>query len=288
MNANKLILGTVQLGLAYGINNQLGKPSQEQAFGILKKAADSGIASLDTAAAYGNSEEIIGAYHTSSGQAPFQIITKFHNEGKPVNEVVTAALSRLAIDKIDTLLFHSYADYLKCRNLPIYQDLLNEKGNTIGELGVSVYTNEELETLAGDDTVSVLQLPFNLLDNDCARGDILRSLVSAGKTIHTRSVFLQGLFFKDPAQLPSKLKPLQPYLEELNKLAKDIDVSLGALALQYVLSKKYISGVLFGVETIEQLKLNLDWLTLNIAPEVFEEVDKIEVKEKELLQPTNW
>lgn len=285
---SKLILGTVQLGLAYGINNQQGKPSKEQAVGILQEAAEQGISSLDTAAAYGDSEQIIGAYHAGKAQTPFQIITKFHNEGKPVNEVVSSALDRLAVKKIDTLLFHSYADYLKCRDQAVYQDLLNERGKTIDNLGVSVYTNDELETLANDDTVTVLQLPFNLLDNDSHRGKLLKSLVSAGKIIHTRSAFLQGLFFKKANQLPEKLKPLQPYLRFLNKLTESTGVPLGALALQYSLSKDYISGVLFGVETIDQLRLNMYWLSIHIDPELFDEVDKIEVKEKELLQPTNW
>ena len=35
---NKLILGTVQLGLDYGINNQHGKPSRDGAFQILNIA----------------------------------------------------------------------------------------------------------------------------------------------------------------------------------------------------------------------------------------------------------
>jgi hypothetical protein len=36
----KIILGTVQLGLPFGINNQDGQPSKEHAFQILDTAAD--------------------------------------------------------------------------------------------------------------------------------------------------------------------------------------------------------------------------------------------------------
>ena len=40
---NKLILGTVQFGLNYGINNTIGKPGKENVFQILSYAYDSGI-----------------------------------------------------------------------------------------------------------------------------------------------------------------------------------------------------------------------------------------------------
>jgi len=39
----KLILGTVQFGLNYGINNSVGKPSKIEVFNILDEAAIQGI-----------------------------------------------------------------------------------------------------------------------------------------------------------------------------------------------------------------------------------------------------
>jgi signal transduction histidine kinase len=42
----KLVLGTVQLGLNYGINNSSGKPSQKDIFGILDLAHEQKIESL--------------------------------------------------------------------------------------------------------------------------------------------------------------------------------------------------------------------------------------------------
>jgi aryl-alcohol dehydrogenase-like predicted oxidoreductase len=46
---NKLILGAVQLGLKYGINNPNNKPSETQVFEILNLAKSSGVNILDTA-----------------------------------------------------------------------------------------------------------------------------------------------------------------------------------------------------------------------------------------------
>ena len=64
---SKFTLGTVQLGLDYGMANAVGKPSEEQAFGILDAAFEAGVNSLDTAVAYGTSEEVIGHYLKAKG-----------------------------------------------------------------------------------------------------------------------------------------------------------------------------------------------------------------------------
>ena len=71
---SKLILGTVQLGLNYGVNNSSGKPSKEKAFDILNSAYDGGIRTLDTAEAYGNSQEVIGSFMKDNPKKKFNII----------------------------------------------------------------------------------------------------------------------------------------------------------------------------------------------------------------------
>ena len=48
MSENKLCLGTVQLGMKYGINNALARqPTEEESFAILQTAIDEGIACFD-------------------------------------------------------------------------------------------------------------------------------------------------------------------------------------------------------------------------------------------------
>jgi aryl-alcohol dehydrogenase-like predicted oxidoreductase len=49
---NKLVLGTVQFGLPYGINNKTGQPKLSESLEILKEAKRNGIEWLDTAEAY--------------------------------------------------------------------------------------------------------------------------------------------------------------------------------------------------------------------------------------------
>ena len=77
LEISALSLGTVQLGLSYGINNADGKPSQETANAILNAALEGGINTLDTAGAYGDSEVVIGNWLKTVDPAkrPF-IVTK--------------------------------------------------------------------------------------------------------------------------------------------------------------------------------------------------------------------
>ena len=57
---NKIILGTAQFGMNYGINNSMGVPEDKDVSSILDYAHKNGINTLDTAIAYGNSEERLG------------------------------------------------------------------------------------------------------------------------------------------------------------------------------------------------------------------------------------
>jgi len=74
---SKLCLGTVQLGLDYGVANREGKPSLEKSLKILDFACERGIRWFDTAQAYGNAEEVLGEYLAHRGNlSEFHLISK--------------------------------------------------------------------------------------------------------------------------------------------------------------------------------------------------------------------
>lgn len=284
---NKLILGTVQLGLDYGINNSKGKPNREVAFDILDEASVQGIKYLDTAAAYGDSEDVIGAFHKSLHKR-FSILTKFHSNGnEQISNLVSSALHRLNVPSIDLLSFHSYEDFKN--NPQMVQNLLTEvRAGRIKKIGVSVYTNEQIENLLKFPEVNVIQAPFNILDNESKRAGVFIKAKASGKEIHTRSVFLQGLFFKNLDDLPNNLSPLSGHLQKIAAIAKDANISVASLALNYALSKEYIDGVLIGVENVQQLKSNIEVLKENLPLELVQEIDEIAVDDVKLLNPAEW
>ena len=68
----KIVLGTAQFGLEYGIANKKGRIQKNEAREILHYARENGIHLLDTAINYGGSEQILGEL----GVNEWQIITK--------------------------------------------------------------------------------------------------------------------------------------------------------------------------------------------------------------------
>ena len=287
MMLSKLMLGTVQFGLDYGVNNTSGLPSLEKVFSILNYAKGE-VSCLDTASGYGISEERIGLYHFNHLGEIFEVNTKF-SKGiieNPLKELKTALL-KLKVPIINTMMFHSLDDFRL--NQEKMEILLKEgKGNYFKKFGVSVYTVEELEKLKNIVQIEVIQVSFNLLDNHAKKGMILTELKELGKEIHVRSCFLQGLFFKSTDDLEENLKDAAKYLDELNHIAKMNNYSIGELALSYCISKPYIDKVIIGVDSKYQLQQNLKWASLRLNEEVEKTIDCIDVKEEVLLNPSKW
>ncbi len=286
---SKLILGTVQFGLQYGVNNQKGIPSTNEIKRILDFAFKSKINILDTAEAYGNSQEIIGNYIKKSNNK-FKIITKYckHRNDLPSNIIdrVKNNLDVLNVDNLYCYMFHNFNDYVSFFNL-FQDDLLHLKRNgLINKIGVSLHSNEEIIEVLNNDNIDLIQFPFNLLDNSSQRKEVLIKAKSKGIEVHTRSVFLQGLFFKDFSTIEGKLSVLKKYLLELKKTVNLHEMN--NVALNYVCSNANIDGVLLGVDNVSQLKKNISCINDNKFKHIIVNIDSINVKEQNLLNPANW
>src|ERR1700730_13089956 len=113
-NSGKLILGTVQFGMPYGINNILGKPDIKLALELLNHAYEGGIRILDTAEAYGNAQEVIGAYHEAFPLQRFEVITKLASEnlkkGISLVDLVKVDMKQLFISGLYGYMVHNFYD----------------------------------------------------------------------------------------------------------------------------------------------------------------------------------
>jgi len=286
LKQTKLMLGTVQFGLNYGINNTYGKPSQKEVFEILDAAGVQNIESLDTADAYGNSIELIGQYHQQQNHR-FNILSKFKgiSEGQ-IFEQVKDSMNKLQIECFQVYSYHSFADYI---NHPYIKDELQSLkcDGLIEKIGISVYTNSELEQVIEDKDIDVIQLPFNLLDNQNIRGQHIDIAKKKQKEIHVRSVFLQGLLLMDEESIPQKLKSLKPYIQKINSYCKDKSINIQSLALSYAIYNQQIDHVLIGVDSKDQLLKNI--ASIADYKNAFDFINQyIIVKETELLNPVNW
>ena len=287
--SSKLILGTVQFGLKYGINNTIGKPKKEEVLSLLKVAYNSGIRVLDTAEAYGNAHQLIGNYHKKQQDFKFKIITKFphHIKHNLIKSKVIEYLDLMNVESLDVMMFHSFDSFKSNHNALKTLSELKSNG-LINNIGVSVYTNIQLESLLNEDLITVVQLPFNLLDNFNVRGDLINQLKIKGKVIHTRSAFLQGLFFKKNSDDISIFQALKPHLKTLNEITKKQGCSMEELALSYCINQINIDNVIIGVDSISQLNANIKAASYEVNKEVLKCVNNITVENLELLNPSLW
>ncbi|MBQ3608569.1 MAG: aldo/keto reductase [Bacteroidaceae bacterium] len=277
MKANKLILGTVQFGVQYGVNSA-GRPDAAMVYSILEEAYNNNIRILDTSSAYGNAEEILGT--TIDKENLFKIVSKYPKCDKSVKECFDQSLKDLKVERLYGYLLHHFSVYQE--NPTMWKDMLALKySGKVKKVGFSLYSPSELEIILNDNIeFDIIQIPYNIFDRQFE--SYFSLLKEKGVEIHVRSTFLQGLFFKERNHLPPKLQPLKPYLEQLDVYAQNQQISIAELALNYNLQNKYIDGVLIGVDNVEQLKTNLSSIIdfpINLS---------IPVKEKELLNPVNW
>lgn len=287
--SNKFILGTAQMGLNYGINNLTGKISFEDCCSILNSAFKYGLRILDTAEAYGDAHKVIGNYHRLNPYQKFSIITKLpHNvKYKDVEEKVINYLEDLYVDYIEVLMFHSFESYKKnVESLDILCKL--KKQGKIKYIGVSVYTNNEIEELLQDKRIDVVQLPFNLLDNKIVRGELISKLKHNGKTVHTRSAFLQGLFFKQTSDTNVAYQALIDEISIINRIVVQENTTITNLALSYCLGQNDIDNILIGIDSINQLEENLKSLDYRISTEAIDKINQIKVKNMDFLNPALW
>lgn len=288
MVCNKLILGTVQFGLSYGINNSKGKVSLNDSLKILGYAYDNGIRTLDSAEAYGNAHEVIGIFHNKNPTKIFNIITKLP---KLINydiiDKVNGYLKDLKVNHLETLMFHSFDSYQNnINNFDVLKDL--KSSNKIKSLGVSIYTNYEIEKVILNKDIDIIQLPFNLFDNANLRGDILQKAKIKGKIIHTRSSLLQGLFFKDENDSNKIVQKLKNELTLLSSISKRDKTSISELALSYCVQQETIDNVLIGVDSVNQLIDNLDAVNYKIKQKTIDSINSINIGNLDLLNPSLW
>lgn len=288
MIKQKIILGTVQFGLDYGVNNTNGKPGREQVYEILLTARNSGIECLDTAEVYGNAHQIIGDFHKRNPLIRFEVISKLPRKlDGNLGEKIESYLEELNIQYLKALLFHSFETYKEHKDVLGLLNDFKQQGK-VKRIGVSIYTNSQFEEVIQDSSIDVIQLPFNMLDNLSLKGNLLQRAKNLGKTIHTRSAFLQGLFFKSINDPNKIVQSLAPALKKIQEISHYYNIPVRQMALNYCLAQENIDQVLIGVDNLNQLNQNLQDATLVMPPDLVEELNRLRVTDTDLLNPALW
>lgn len=269
----KIGLGTVQFGVDYGISNTAGITPDNEIKAIFDIAGQNGITVLDTASAYGTSEETLGRIGTDG----FNVITKYIGpDAIAVKQEFKRSLNRLGVDKVYGLMAHRPLAVVNDPGIWDYMAQLKNDG-LIQKAGFSFNTVAEADEVLGKGYVpDIVQVPYNYFDSRFET--VMQSLKQAGCEVHTRSAFLQGLFFSDTQTLNPFFETLVPYIKALQ--AKD---NLSGLLLKYCLEKPFIDKVVIGLNTAKQLKENLAGLDTDAKLE-----DRQFTINAEIITPSNW
>lgn len=291
----KLGLGTVQFGLNYGITNAEGQTSLENVRACLAYAAAESIPVIDTAALYGNSEQVIG--ETLPRPHRFRIITKtlaldpdleLRHALSSVTKGVRESLARLREHRLAGLLIHRVNDLLGPNGDDLFRALEDMKQIGIVEkIGVSLYTPKEALAVLARYPIDLIQLPLNPFDQRHLTCGTLSALAEAGVEIHVRSAFLQGLLLASPASLPPKLEGLTTPLRRWNAFLKQEELAPLSACLGFL---QGIPEVAIGVcGATSQTEWQAIISTYNATPAIPTEIFKnFAVADDNLIDPRYW
>ena len=264
---SKMSLGTVQFGLHYGIANDVGKPPEEQSFEMIKAALDGGVTSIDTARAYGDSEDIIGRYFKENPEnIPF-VSTKvppFPEADvklleKHIIESVETSLECLGLKKVENIMLHNGVSLFR------YGD---ETAKIMGSLvkrgycdmvGASVYDAKEIDKMLTYEEYTATQVPMSIFDQRLINGGYIEKLAERGYTTFVRSVFLQGLFFLDPEKITDEIliRHALPGIKKIREISEKEGMTIVELAIAFLRDYPGVTSLVLGSDNVDQVRANI-------------------------------
>lgn len=285
---SRLALGTVQFGLPYGIANQAGQVTHDKGKAILQLAAGNGINTLDTAIAYGASEQRLGEI----GIQDWQIVSKLPaipddraDTRQWVAEAVDGSLQRLNINRLYGLLLHRPQQLLEKNGDHLYRTLQQLKQDgLVQKIGISIYDPSDLDAICGRFQLDLVQAPFNILDRRLIDTDWLSRLEEQGTELHVRSVFLQGLLLMSSTNRPKKFARWDQLWSDWGIWLTINRLTPLQACLLYALSFPQVSKVIVGVDNQRQLKEILV-ASVGALPKI---PVGLRTSDLDLINPANW
>jgi aryl-alcohol dehydrogenase-like predicted oxidoreductase len=279
LNLSKLALGSVQFGLDYGINNTDGVVQFEEVKRIIDVAFFNNIVTVDTARSYGNSEAVLGQLNLNN----WQVVSKFPSiiGESSIEDEFHASIKNLHLKKLYGYIAHSADTLIESPNYWRQLKSLKDQG-LISRIGFSIYKTEQLEKLLNLGCIpDLVQVQYNFLDRRFEK--YFETLKTLNCEIHTRSAFLQGLFFKE--KIPDYFLPIKSILKEIQFLYPNKS-ERAAFLLEFCLKNPFIDKVVIGVQSAKELQNNIDSL-MTFNPQVNSQL-ALPNFDSEIVLPYNW
>jgi aryl-alcohol dehydrogenase-like predicted oxidoreductase len=254
--ARRLVLGTVQFGMPYGIANCSGQIPLTEGMEIIQRALSVGIDMLDTAIAYGEAEQRLGQI----GVQGWRVVSKLPappenvNVGAWVRQHIDASLRKLNIEALYGLLLHQPAALLGYQGEALYVALEEAKRRGVVEkIGISAYGPDEIATTTDRFLIDIVQAPFNIVDRRLLDFGWLGRMREMGIEFHARSIFLQGLLLMDRTQRPASFSRWDAFWGQWHRWLDDCQISPLDACLGFVGAQDYVGRFVVGIDSLAHL-----------------------------------
>tara|TARA_Y100000389_G_C17399668_1_gene484586 strand:- start:259 stop:1128 length:870 start_codon:yes stop_codon:yes gene_type:complete len=285
MNKNKIIIGTAQSDINYGI-------IKSKNFIHLSNFVKKNNFFLDTAPVYRNSDRFfkkIGPnYKKIISKIPFiKEEEKFEKSFKKnIEKIYTFSNSK----KIYGILLHDPSILQnKTKRTIIFKKIKElKKKKLLKKFGVSVYSTIELKKILKIFKPEIVQLPINILNQTFLENNLLKTLKKKKIEIHGRSIFLQGLLILNYNKIPKNFKNNKA-LVKFFKFIENTKISSLEHCIKFIQNIKEIDKYVVGFNSLAQLKQFLECLKninqINANKKIY---DSLKSKDLKLIDPRKW
>jgi aryl-alcohol dehydrogenase-like predicted oxidoreductase len=257
----QLALGTAQFGLDYGITNGRGRVPADEARRMLQCARDGGVRLLDTAPAYGDSEQALGS--AMAGQ-DWRVVTKTlplrtaqvdEDALARVDAAFRGSLAHLRVASVDTLLVHHAEDLLVPGGDALYRWLrAQQDAGLVARIGASVYDGEQVRALLDRYRLDAVQLPASIADQRLLADGTVQRLQEAGVEIHVRSLYLQGLLLAEPAFVAQRFPQQAAWAQRLHDEIRQRDIDAVQACLSFFRAQPAFGVAVIGAASADEVR----------------------------------
>jgi aryl-alcohol dehydrogenase-like predicted oxidoreductase len=248
-----LIIGSANFGSDYGISGGVNKIELKK---ILQTCDGLKIHLIDTALDYQGADSALGILNHGS----FKFFSKIGDfRDQEICEIklrLEKHFEALKIKKLEGLFLHRPELLLE----PDGRELLNilkelKEANLTNKIGISIYNFEDFLSISDIFIPDIIQIPFNVFDNEILTREYYRTLKELGVEIQVRSVFLQGVLASPIKKLPKYFKPWQKNLNDWSDFCDNFKKPKWYMALKYAISQDWVDSVVCGVNSADHLQM---------------------------------
>ncbi len=303
LKVSALALGTVELGLDYGIAvpGEFGRPTEAEAIRLVHSALDGGISLIDTARAYGESEAVLGRA-LRGRRGAVVLATKVRTQRDDGTTPTGDQLRQHMLESLETslrLLQTEYVDIWQVHNvdaaLLAQRDLLAEiftaarRSGKARAIGGSTYGVEMPTAAIESNLFDMLQVTYSALDQRL--GDqVLPTAAERDIGIVVRSILLKGALTARGDYLPDHLAELRERTRQFRGVVADsgLGASPAQVAVAFGLANPQIHSVLVGVRSEQELREALGAAVIQLPAGLLARLAALRLDNANLLNPSTW